>query len=362
MSLINNTDQLKKICKSIQKNDIIGLDIEFLRHNTFYPILCLIQININGQLFAIDPLDKNLELKPFIKILKNRHIKKVLHSSFQDIWVLFQEFKIIPKGLFDTQIMANFLGLNFNISYANLVKELLQEDISKEYQRSDWQKRPLDENQIIYALNDVRYLPQIYQILEQKLVAENKMKYFLEEMENILKKKNYDVKKQDLYKKFSLENKSPRYNAIVKSLVIWRDKIAKKRNIPRSFILKDFTINDIAKKAPKNTDELHNILIKQNIKNSRLVNEIFQLVKKYHKLKNDQKNKNQSQYLNEEEKILYKEMQNTLVNQAKINNIRPEFIVNQEDLKQIFFKKVKIKKALKGWRYKVIGQHLKNYL
>lgn len=362
MSLIDHQQDLDRICQSIKKDEIIGLDIEFLRHNTFYPILCLIQINISGQLYAIDPLNKKLNLKPFVKILKNRHIKKVLHSSFQDIWVFFQEFKIIPKSVFDTQIMANFLEFKFSISYAQLVKELLDHEISKEHQRSDWKQRPLHKDQLEYALNDVKYLPQIYQILSEKLNTENKLEYFLEEMKNILKKKNYDVKKQDLYKKFSLTNKSANFQANIKNLVIWRDKIAKSKNIPRSFVLKDPLLSEIAKKHPQNKAELQQILATQNFKNPRLSEQILDLLRKRKKIKETKQIKKPNLFLSEEEKALYKKIQNLLLSRAKANNIRPEFIVNQEDLKQIFLKNVKLKQILSGWRYQIFGKYLKNYL
>ncbi len=361
-TLIEKQEDLKLLCCSIKKGDIVAIDIEFMRNKTFYPILCLIQINIKGKNFAIDPLSKDIDLKPFAKILKNKGIIKILHSSFQDLEILFQELRLIPKSLFDTQAMANFLGFNYNISYASLVKELLDEDLSKEQQRSDWKKRPLTFQQVEYALNDVEYLPQIYKILKDKLIEQNKLKYFLEEMKNILGKKSYDINKQDLFKKFPLINKSPEYCQSVKTLILWRDKLAKEKDIPRSFVLKDAVLNEIAKKNPRSKEELVKIFASQNIRNTRSINKILNLLKGQKKIKKNKKIKFVNLKLNESQKVIYQEAQNLLASKSDDNKIRPEIIVNQSDLKQIILKNIKLKKVLFGWRYLVFGKYLKKII
>ncbi len=333
-----------------------------MREKTFYGTLCLIQVNVRGDNFAIDPLLDEIDLKPFIKILKSRWITKILHSSRQDLEIIFQEFKIVPKSIFDTQLMANFLGDNFNISYASLAKDLLGVDLSKEQQRSNWQRRPLTQEQLEYALNDVRYLPEIYEILKQQLISENKIKYFLQEMKSVLKKKEfYNIEKQDLFKKFSMENKNQIYRNNLETLVLWRDKLAKERNIPRSFILNDSLLNEIAKENPRNTGDLRNILASQNIQNSKFVNRVLELLKNQ-KIRKLKKIKYVDNRLSEAQKKIYKKSQGLLRDAANHNSIRSELIINQTDLKSIILKKVRLKKTLFGWRYKVFGKFLKKLL
>ena len=358
--LIQKQQDLKALCKSIKRGDIIAIDLEFMRQTTFYPILCLIQINFNSQYFIIDVLAEDLNLKPFAKILKSRSITKILHSSFQDLEVIFGKFKLIPRATFDTQLMANFLGYNFNISYVSLVEDLFNSTISKEEQMSDWQKRPLSSSQIEYAINDVKYLPEIYQILKKRLEEQNKLNYFLAETKLVLKK-NYNINKQNIFRKFSLTTKNAAYFTKLKSLILWRDKVAKEKNIPRSFILKDDILNEIAKNDPKNLKQLKEILDLQKAKRTNLGKDILAVLKKA-KTNKKLKAKVLNNKLSEKQKTIYQKAQNLLQEKSSSYQIRPELIINQGDLKQIILKNLKLKKALFGWRYVVFGKELKKLI
>ncbi len=362
---INNQKDFENLCKSITKDDIVAFDLEFMRNKTFYPILCLIQINISDKgTYIIDPFLDNFNIKPFAKILQNRKIKKVLHSSFQDLIVLFQETKIIPRATFDTQIMANFLGFDFNISYAAIVKEFLNEEINKEQQVSNWKKRPLHESQIEYAAIDVKYLLKIYKIMESMLADQGKMKYFLKEMKNILKKKEYNLEKQDPFKKFSFINKNAQYQSSVTALVKWRDVIAREKDIPRSFVLKDLALDRMAKKIPDNISNLDKILNIYNInKKPNIKQDILNLLQKSRlSPKKAKKIKLEAYKMRARHQKIYQNAQDILLSNSEESKISSKFIINSPDLKDIILGNISLKKILFGWRYKIFGKDLKYFL
>ena len=188
--IIDNNEELKNVCNYIKNNiDVLALDTEFIRKNTYFPDLCLIQIAyyVKSELtiYLIDTTNKELELKYFFKILNSRKIKKIIHSSSQDLEA-FIGIKGCRKinNLEDTQLMCEFCG-DEQLSYSNTVTKymsIINFEKDKNIQVSDWKKRPLTEEQIKYARNDVFYLIDLYNILFKILVI--KHKYIIENKHN----------------------------------------------------------------------------------------------------------------------------------------------------------------------------------
>ncbi len=363
MSLVFNQEQLLEICQKITDQNLMSIDTEFMREKTYYPLLCLIQINVEGSCFAIDILNKNLNLEPFFTILKNQKIIKIIHCLHQDLEVLFPFLHETPKAIFDTQIMANFCGFDYNSSYVKLVKELLDKDVDKAWQRSDWGERPLHPDQIQYALLDVFYLPEIFNILKDKLIQKQRLEWFYEEMENILTEKNFDGENQNLFKKFSFQRKSKIYEKNIKLLVPWRDNKARKNNIPRSFVIKDEVLSLIAEKNPQNLEELNQLYLANKL-NEKLKMEILILLQSALSygvnLFSDEDNF--SFKLSEKQNSFYLQAK-TLLNQKSLEQgLKPEFIINQNNLKMIILGHKKIEDILSGWRFIVFGNDLQNLI
>ena len=155
--LVNTDTKLQNIIDDLRKSSIIGLDTEFIRESTYYPQLALMQLSDNINTYCIDVLAiKNNNL--IAELLYNKDIKKVIHASKQDLEVLNYYFKCYPQNIFDTQIAYNLLTSDISISYSNLVKKYLSVKLKEGSWRTDWLKRPLSEEKITYAANDVRYL------------------------------------------------------------------------------------------------------------------------------------------------------------------------------------------------------------
>ena len=355
MPLINTQNQLQKICDEICDQKIVAVDIEFIRETTYLPILCLIQINVTGNCYAIDVLSK-IDLSPFLQILNNPQIIKIFHSARQDLEVLISNFsdKITPKSIFDTQIMSSLCGLGFNISYSNLSKNLLGKEVAKDWQRSDWQQRPLQKEQIAYAKMDVLYLPAIYQILKDKLSKEKKMSWIAEEEKLMLQK----VNNHDLSRNFSFINKDQNYQKNINLLVEWRDKIAKQNNVPRSFVIKDDLLKRIAIFSPTNTQELEKHNFKTKILNLDIESEITTLMHSSKPKTKQAHTKTTIFRLDEKQKEIYQKSKILLQEQATKYQVNSELIINQTNLTNIISGYQTIANSLPGWRYEVFGQEL----
>ena len=246
MELVQDNKSLLRITKLLKKNEVLFVDTEFLRNNTYWPKLCLIQIKAKKKIYLIDPLAKDIDLEIIKEIFLDPSILKVFHSARQDIEVLMNVFNIIPWPIYDTQIAANFIFAETDIGYSNLVEKFCEIKLSKKYQVSDWSRRPLKDKQIEYAGLDVKYLPLLYKKLDTKIRVKRKVKTYKAEIEK-LKDIVEIYNPKNSYKKINIRKKN-----IIKSrlriLSEWRELSAQKLNIPRNWIISDKTIILASKK------------------------------------------------------------------------------------------------------------------
>ena len=246
MELVQDNKSLLRITKSLKKNEVLFVDTEFLRNNTYWPKLCLIQIKAKKKIYLIDPLAKDIDLEIIKEIFLDPSILKVFHSARQDIEVLMNVFNIIPWPIYDTQIAANFIFAETDIGYSNLVEKFCEIKLSKKYQVSDWSRRPLKDKQIEYAGLDVEYLPLLYKKLDTKIRVKRKVKTYKAEIEK-LKDIVEIYNPKNSYKKINLRKKNI-IKSRLKILSEWRELSAQKLNIPRNWIISDKTIILASKK------------------------------------------------------------------------------------------------------------------
>ena len=199
-SLITTNTELSEICLLAQQQDIVALDTEFIRISTYFPKLGLIQLYDGKRVSLIDPL-MITDFSPFVKLLADSHVLKVLHSCSEDLVVFSQEFNQLPTPMIDTQIIARFLGLGMSAGLAKLVQQYLNIKIDKGATRTDWIKRPLSKIQLQYAAGDVWYLLPLYHILQQELSQTPWLKAVKEDCELTLIK-TYKLKERDANKAY----------------------------------------------------------------------------------------------------------------------------------------------------------------
>lgn len=363
VNYIKDNQSLKDLCHKIEEFKICAIDTEFMRNRTYYPILCLIQINVNNEIYIIDPLIKNLNIKPLYHIFTNKKIKKVIHSARHDLEVLFFNQKGHNyHNIIDTQIMANFCSLGYNVGYKLLTKKLFFKKLNDESQRSDWKKRPLSPKQLKYAALDVKYLLKIYQRLEKKLIKQNRLSWFNWEMSDFIKKiKNHDPSEvENLIKRFKLARRDATYIRNIKLLSKIRDDIAKRKNLPRNFIIHDNLVEKILESKPKTIDELEKYKSLQkkinNLEKEQII-AIFNLEEVTIEENNNSNRKNKK--FNRKESTIYSKSKNILEDVANETAINKSFIINDKNLKKIISKDIELPEILQNWRFEIFGKRIK---
>ena len=248
MKIVQDNKSLKSLCKNLKNHKIIYLDTEFRRDRTYWPLLCTIQIRTQKKSYLIDMIsNQNMDFKQLREILKNKNILKVIHSARQDIEVLLYSFNLIVWPIFDTQL-AYLLAYNENnIGYTNLVEKLFKIKLSKKYQQSNWEIRPLSKSQIDYAENDVKFLPKIHEIILREIRKKRKIKKLNIEINKLKSIENiFDIK--NAYKRIKTKKLSIKELKILKLIAEWREELAQKINIPRNWVVSDKLIIQVIKK------------------------------------------------------------------------------------------------------------------
>ncbi|NBV06539.1 MAG: hypothetical protein EBS06_04805 [Proteobacteria bacterium] len=358
---INDNAALKEVIELIRQEKLVALDTEFMRDKTYYPILSLIQIAVKKsgeqKLFIIDVLS-GVDLEPFLEIIFDKKIIKILHSSLQDLQIFCQKNNVVDQNIlknlsqsvFDTQIMANFCGFDFNAGYSNLVEILLQKNIDKTLQRSDWQKRPLSLQQLEYAILDVIFLEEIYEKLLNILVKKNRQKWYEEEVE-IFITKAISQSQENLFKNFSLKGKSESQVIRIKNLILWREEWAKKLDLPRQHFIKDNVLERIVYS--------HNLDL--NLDQEK-INQIKEIMSCDIEKLNKKFAKDELNFASDKQKNLYKKAKELIAKIACEENLKEQLLITSQNLKNLIYSKKQVQEVLVGWRYQVCGEHLKKLI
>lgn len=258
--MIDRAEDLDAFIARASQHDSIALDTEFVWERTFYPRLGLIQAALpTGECVLIDPLAFD-SLDSLGTILENQSITKILHDSTQDLQILYARTGSLPRNVFDTRLAAGFAGMASTISLQNLLSELLNIDIPKGESRTNWLRRPLTENQLRYAIDDVKYMHQIKSAIEKRAIENGVSSWLAEDLAALNAPELYLPPDLNLtYKRvkyFSYLNK--RELAVLRELAKWRDIAAMNRDIPRRHLIPDETLISISKERPASLDELTN--------------------------------------------------------------------------------------------------------
>jgi ribonuclease D len=254
--MIETTAELAAACKELAKSDFITIDTEFLRETTFWPELCLIQMASPTTEVIVDPLAKGIDLAPFFELMADTKVLKVFHAARQDIEIIFNRGGLIPHPIFDTQVAAMVCGFGDSVSYDQLVSRTKGVQIDKSSRFTDWSRRPLSEKQLDYALADVTHLRDAYLYLKDELEREGRSSWLSEEMDVLEARETYDMHPDDAWQRLKMRLRKPQELAILKYVAAWREREARARNVPRSRVLKDDAIYEIAQQQPKDTEAL----------------------------------------------------------------------------------------------------------
>jgi ribonuclease D len=278
--LVTTNEDLAAACERFAGAPYVAIDTEFMRDTTYWPRLCLVQAAIPGHAIAIDPLAPGLDLKPFMEILSRPDCIKVFHAARQDIEIFYHLAGVIPAPLFDTQVAAMVCGFGDAAAYETLVRELVHVQVDKSSRFTDWARRPLTDRQIDYALSDVIHLCRVYETLTRQLEKSGRSEWLEEELGILRAPETYDLKPEDSWRRLKLRSGNRRFTAVLMEVAAWRERLAQERDVPRSRVLKDDALFEIASQAPATTGDLEALRgIPRGFSGSRAANGLIDAVK-----------------------------------------------------------------------------------
>ena len=253
---VTTTDGLAAACERLVQAPYVALDTEFMRDTTYWPKLCLIQAATPSFAVIIDPLAEGIDLAPLVEVLRNPNIVKVFHASRQDIEIFFHQTDTIPAPLFDTQVAAMVCGFGDAAAYETLVRELAHAQIDKSSRFTDWSRRPLSDKQQTYALSDVTHLCRVYESLVRQLAKSGRSHWLEEEMSVLRAPETYELKPEEAWRRLKMRSGNRRFTGVLMEVAAWRERVAQDRNVPRSRVLKDEALFEIAAQAPQSIEDL----------------------------------------------------------------------------------------------------------
>lgn len=255
--LIADSAGLAALVERMSAAPFVAVDTEFMRENSYWPELCLIQIASPDEAAAIDPKAEGIDLKPLLDLLvENNEVLKVFHAGGQDLEIVHNLTGKTPVPLFDTQIAAMALGFGEQVGYSNLIESMLGHVLDKGARFTDWSRRPLDKRQIDYAIADVTHLATIFPRMVEKLRKNGRGAWLDEEMERLADPSSFAFAPEDAWKRLKLPGRNPQLLGRLKALAAWRENEARGKNLPRGRIVKDDTLQELASHPPKSQDDL----------------------------------------------------------------------------------------------------------
>jgi ribonuclease D len=259
MDLITTTAELAAACTRLAKHPVITVDTEFLRETTYYPLLCVVQMASPEEAVVIDTLAEGIDLKPFLALMAEEKVLKVFHAARQDIEIVWHQAGIVPHPIFDTQVAAMVLGYGDSIAYDQLVERITGHRPDKTHRFTDWSRRPLTNEQMRYAVADVTHLRDVFAALDADLKKRGRSDWVSEEMEVLTSPKTYDFHPERAWERLKTRVRKPKELAVLMEVAAWREQEAQSRDVPRSRVLKDDAVGDIATHAPTSLERLANL-------------------------------------------------------------------------------------------------------
>ncbi|NND43642.1 MAG: ribonuclease D, partial [Silicimonas sp.] len=260
MITVKTTEGLDAFCERAANAPYVTVDTEFLRERTYYSKLCLVQLAIPGDAeedaVLVDPLVKGLSLEPLYGLFRDRNVVKVFHAARQDLEIFYIEGGVIPEPLFDTQVAAMVAGFGEQVGYETLVRKIAKSSLDKSSRFTDWSRRPLTDAQQSYALADVTHLRVIYEFLRDELEKSGRRPWVEEVLDVLTAPETYVIEPEEAWKRVKTRTNSGRFLAIVRELAKFREIFAQSRNVPRSRVMKDDALLEVASTKPATIQDL----------------------------------------------------------------------------------------------------------
>lgn len=359
MRVIETNEDLAAFLAELADAPYLALDTEFLRDQTYYPRLCLIQVAAPGVEGIIDPLAPGIDLKPFYDLMARPDQVKVLHAGRQDIEIFYLQGGVLPHPLFDTQIAAMVCGFGDAASYETLARKIARVEIDKSARFTDWSHRPLSKRQLEYALADVTHLCVIYEWMKARLARSGRESWVAEEVAALQDPALYRLDPEMAWKRLKPRTTNKRFLAVLAALAAWREREAQARDIPRGRVLKDEALTEIAAHPPETPEALERIrAVPKGFANSRLGKGLMEAIAAGREGPPPEgaAEDNRQQRRRREPSPAVVDLLKTLLRlKAEAAHVAPRLIANAEDIERLAAEEDDGIAALTGWRWEVFG-------
>jgi ribonuclease D len=354
---VDTDGALAALAQALATQSSIGLDTEFLRERTFFPKLCLLQLSAGGAVWCVDTL-RCRSLEPLVGALTAPDARKVIHSARQDLEAFYLTVKRVISPVFDTQIAAGCIGLKPQIGYAELVKTLLDVTLAKGQTRTDWSKRPLTRAQLDYATEDVVYLNEIAGLLTERLKALGRESWVLEDCRALEQPRLYEPDPADAWKRLrNLRQLPGAMRARAKALAVWRERVARDRDLPRGWIISDETLFKAAESAPTSRAELASALAPQRPLGETLADDLLETLHAARERETLEREPSGDGRPTPEQKTLIERLAAVVDARAVELGVLAEILAPRGELKALALGERDLP-CLRGWRLSEIGERL----
>jgi ribonuclease D len=358
MNLISTTTELATLCNALSRDSFITVDTEFMRESTYWPDLCLIQLAGSAVNGLIDPMAEGLDLAPFFALMNNEKVLKVFHAARQDIEIMVHRSGVVPHPIFDTQIAAMVCGFGDQVGYEAIVRKLAKAQIDKSSRFTDWSRRPLSDKQLAYALSDVTHLRTVYEKLKAELDKSGRSHWLSEEMDILTNPATYRTEPGDAWQRIKVRLKSKKQLAVLIAVAAWRENEARDKNVPRSRVIKDDALAEIAIQLPQTREALGQLrALPKGIANSRLGDAILAAVKQglAADLANLPMPDNGRDELSDQAQAATEILKLALKVVCEAEGIAPKLVANSADIEAIAADSNADVPLMHGWRREVFG-------
>jgi len=340
-------DELQSLFAQLHERvGYVSVDTEFLREKTYSAKLCLVQLGIADNQYCVDVLAiNNLEL--LVKLFADERVVKIFHAARQDLEVLYQTLGVMPKPIFDTQLAAAFSGLDMQLGYSALVAKRLDIELPKSQARTDWTRRPLSEEQLAYAADDVTHLENLYQMGLAELKDHDKVDWYQYEIEDYYDVDKYVIQPAQAYRRMYGGGLNIAQQYTLKALAEWREENAQTRDIPRTWVLKDDRLFDLAARMPKTEDAVLELNVFGKKSARRMAPQIAKLVSEVEV--GEQRIWNRAEPLDKPAKAVCSKMMKELAKYAEHAHIAQGLLATRRDIEALYRNR-QSGKLLTGWR------------
>jgi ribonuclease D len=358
MELITSTDALAAFCARATAYEFVTVDTEFLRETTYWPKLCLLQAATPDEAILVDPLADGLSLVPFFELLANKKIVKVFHAARQDIEIFVKLAGVVPQNIFDTQIAASVCGFGDSVSYDNLVRAVTGVDLDKSSRFTDWSHRPLTEKQRLYALADVTHLRDIYLKLFKQVTDTHRWDWVEDELSVLRSIDTYVVKPENAWERFKTKLSRPRDLAALKVIAAWRERRAQDTDQPRSRVLKDDALIELAMQRPQTAEAFDKLrAVQRGYGRSSAGQEIIALIKDVEALSKSDLPPAPERYRGPSPKGAVGDLVRVLLKAvSEEHGVAARILATSDEIDALVLDDDADVPALQGWRRKLFGE------